>query len=105
MQFAVQLLLSCHSPGLHAQVTEPIRVDARCVDPDGRPLAGVMLADHWQQVDVTDETGETTRLYGCSWGAIVVDRDGRLLMHGSLVEAIARLEKQLGATAASKKKP
>ncbi len=42
-----------------------------------------------------DDTAATERLYGCAWGAIVLDRDGRLLMHGSLADAITRLEKEI----------
>lgn len=44
---------------------------------------------------LTDDSGATERLYGSAWGTAVLDRDGRLVCHGTLAEAIASLERLL----------
>ena len=51
MRVAITSLLFVLAPALRAQTTQAIRVDARCVDPDGKPVAGVTLADRWSEVD------------------------------------------------------
>ena len=45
---------------------------------------------------LSDDSGTTERLYGSTWGTAVLDRDGRLCCYGTLVEAIAALERLLG---------
>lgn len=47
---------------------------------------------------LTDRTGATERLYGVSWGTALLDRDGRLVRHGSLSEVTLELERVLAAT-------
>ncbi|MBI5851292.1 MAG: hypothetical protein HZB39_09710 [Planctomycetes bacterium] len=46
---------------------------------------------------LSDDTGTTEARYGVLWGTALLDRDGRLLMHGDLASAIAALDRHLGA--------
>ena len=42
-----------------------------------------------------DSTGRTRQIYGAQWRTALLDRDGKLVFHGSAIEAIAELERLL----------
>ena len=46
---------------------------------------------------LSDSSGRTRQLYGAQWQTALLDRDGKLVSHGSAIEAIAALERLLAS--------
>ncbi|MGE0142819.1 MAG: hypothetical protein AB7I19_06105 [Planctomycetota bacterium] len=44
---------------------------------------------------LSDDTGTTQTRYGSHWGTVLLDRDGRLLVHGDLATVIRALEREI----------